>query len=314
MSSFTAVLPILLIAVLGYLSARKVWISEQETAAVTKFAFTFAIPVLLFSSTARSELPGTIEWAFLLSFYGPVVLVFLAAILAGHSLFRDDQKTQSVFGVTATYSNTTILGIPICLQLLGEESLVPLFLILYVQNIFIFTLGVLAAERESLTLAGFFRYLAKASEQFIKSPILLSVALGLLFNLLNIRLWPVLDEALLLFSKSAIPVALFVMGASLSRFRLSSGLAGIWIAVLLKSLVLPALVYLAAFHLFNVDFLWAATATLAAAMPIGISAYVFSQKYNVWTQQAASCIFVSTLLSLVTLSGLAVLLKLHQTI
>src|SRR5690606_20054687 len=121
MSSFTAVLPILLIAVLGYLSARKALISEQETAAVTRFAFTFAIPVLLFSSTARSELPGTIEWAFLLSFYGPVVLVFLAAILASRSLFKNDPKTQSVFGVTATYSNTTILGIPICLQLLGEE-------------------------------------------------------------------------------------------------------------------------------------------------------------------------------------------------
>ncbi len=311
MSSFTAILPILLVAVLGYLLARKALISEPETAAISKFAFTFAIPALLFSGTARSELPDSIEWTFLLSFYGPVVLVFVIAILAGRSLFKQDEKSQSVFGVSATYSNTTILGIPICLQLLGEASLVPLFVILYIQNIFIFTLGVLAAERESLTLAGFFRYLAKASGQFIKSPILLSVALGLLFNLLHIRLWPILDEALLLFSKAAIPVALFVMGASLSGFRITRGLRSIWIPVLLKNLVLPVLVYLAAFHLFKIDFLWAATATLAAAMPIGISAYVFSQKYSVWTQQAASCIFVSTLLSLVTLSGLVVFLRLN---
>lgn len=309
MLSFTAVLPILLISVLGYLSARKELMSEQETAAISKFTFTFAIPFLLFSSTVRSELPGTIEWTFLLSFYGPVVLVFLIAIFAGCSLFRSDEKTQSVFGVSATYSNTTILGIPVCLELLGEASLVPLFVILYVQNIFIFTLGVLAAERENLTLASFFRYLVKTLEQFIRSPILLSVALGLLFNLSNVQLWPILDEALRLFSKAAIPLALFVMGASLSYFRFSIGLGSIWIAVFLKNLALPVLVYLAAFHLFKVDFLWGATATLAAAMPIGISAYVFSQKYNVWTQQAASCILVSTLLSLVTLSGWSILLK-----
>jgi|SRR5690554_2041534 predicted permease len=309
MSSLTSGLAIFLIAILGYMSAKKELISEQETNAISKFAFAFAIPVLLFYSAARSELPSTIEWTFLLSFYGPVALVFLLAIFAGSSLFRSDEKTQSVFGVSSTYSNTTILGIPLCLELLGEASLVPLFVILCVQNIFIFTLGVLAAERDSLTLAGFFHYLAKTFEQFVRSPILLSVALGLLFNLFNVQFLSVLDEALLLFSRAAIPVALFVMGASLSYFRFSIGLSSIWTAVLLKNVALPVLVYLAAFHLFKVDFLWGATATLAAAMPIGISAYVFSQKYQVWTQQAASSILVSTLLSLVTLGGWSVLLK-----
>ena len=89
---------------------------------VSKFSFT--IPTL-FISMVKFALPKSIEWGFLLS----VVMVLRLRLLLAKGLFGYDYKSQSAYGVAATYSNITIVDISFCLQALGPESMLPLFII-----------------------------------------------------------------------------------------------------------------------------------------------------------------------------------------
>ncbi len=300
MQVLSAIFPILLISIIGYLAARKGLVSSKETDGISKFTFTLAVPALLFISTTRVNIPDFAVWDFIFSFYAGVIIVFLCGIVLAKHIFHYDHASQSVFGVSAAYSNTTIVGIPVCLQTLGPDSMLPLFIIISIQNLFIFFIGIMAAEREDFRLSRTLSYLKNMAYKLIKSPITLSLILGISFNLLNIKIVTPVEKSLELFAQSAIPAALFVLGASLTQFRLTSNLRETLTLVALKNILLPAVVYVFSFHIFAIDKLWASTAIIAAAMPIGISAYIFSQKYHSCNTQVASSILLSTTLSFVT--------------
>jgi predicted permease len=53
---------------------------------------------------------------------------------------------------------------------------------------------------------------------------------------------------------------------------------------------------------FDIDPLWAKTAILGASMPVGISAYVFSIRYNAGQAAVAAASVISTLASLLPLT------------
>jgi predicted permease len=70
----------------------------------------------------------------------------------------------------------------------------------------------------------------------------------------------------------------------------------------------PLCVWLLARFVFDLQPIWVAVATLAAALPTGANFYMMAQRYDVFLQRATSTVLVSTALSIVTLSMLLALL------
>lgn len=118
-----------------------------------------------------------------------------------------------------------------------------------------------------------------------------------------------LEYSITLLSQAAVPAALFVLGASLNKYKMRGNISPALVIVALKMLLLPLIVWLFVFRVFSVDPLWASTALLTAAMPIGISVYVFSQKYQKYEVPIATGIVPSTVLSVVTLAVISVYVK-----
>ena len=71
---------------------------------------------------------------------------------------------------------------------------------------------------------------------------------------------------------------------------------------MLKLLVMPALMWLTMVKLFKVEPLWAQAGVMIAAMPVGISVYIFARRYDRCETVAATAIVLSSLLSVVTIS------------
>ena len=65
---------------------------------------------------------------------------------------------------------------------------------------------------------------------------------------------------------------------------------------------MPALVYLLASRVFDIEPLWMMVAVMMAAQPTGVMTYIFAEKYKVGQAIATTSIFLSTSLSMVTLS------------
>ncbi len=309
MEIIATIFPILAVSAVGFLTARKNILNRIECDALSKFVFTFLIPALLFIGTVKAKIPENMEWEFLFSYYSAVLFVYLVGVVLSKVLFNCGSHEQSVFGMGAAYSNATIVGIPICIYVLGERSLLPLFIIISVHNLALFVVGVFIAERGSLSISSFFQSTLKILKDLALSPITGSLMLGGVINIFNIPLIKPLDDSITLLSEAAVPAALFVLGASLNKYKMRGNISPALVIVALKMLLLPLLVWFLVFNVFSVDPLWASTALLTAAMPIGISVYVFSQKYQKYEAPIATGIVLSTVLSVVTLAVISAYVK-----
>lgn len=309
MSIVSAIFPTLSLIFLGWLAARIKAFKQDECETLSKFSFNYAIPTLLFVGTAKANLPVDGNWNFLLSFYLGLFALYFIAIVFAKTVFSLGSKEQSVFALCSTYSNTTILGVPLCHQILGKDSLLPLFVIISIQNLVLFSIGIISAERDSASREKIAQQLVSVVKHLLSSPITLSLILGLVVNLVEIPIYAPLWNSLSLFSQIAIPMALFVMGTALNQYQISGKISLALMASAFKLVLLPLLVGLFAYKVFEIKPLWANTAVLASAMPVGVSAYIFAKKYNTSLALSASSIVISTLLSIVSISLLAAFMQ-----
>lgn len=295
MSVFSAIAPVVIIAALGYACRRFNWLAASETDVLERIAFNFLIPCLLFLGTATADFPADMDWHFLFAFYLVVLVVYMLGMAVGASVFHFKRRENSVFGMGCAYSNVTVLGVPITLELLGDKALVPMFVIISVHNLLIYSFGTILAEsgnQDGRTLAA---HLWRVAKDVFLNPISSSLVVGALFNLAGFSLFGPLEAALELLGRAAVPGAIFALGAALTRYRVRGALGTATVMVILKLVVMPALMWLMMGVVFDVREDWLQTAVILACMPAGISVYVFSRRYQCGETAAAAAVVLSSL-------------------
>ena len=75
----------------------------------------------------------------------------------------------------------------------------------------------------------------------------------------------------------------------------------LWLS-LCKLVIHPIFVAIGVFYLFPIDPFSAAVVVSAAALPVAGNVYILAQHYNVAPHRASAAIFISTVLSIVTVS------------
>lgn len=307
---FDAIFPVVAVAGLGYLARARQLFSELETNVIERIALWFLLPCLLFYGTATADFPETVDWNFLWGFYGVLLCVYALGMLAGRLLFRYSLRELSVFGMAGAYSNVTILGIPITLQLLGQASLVPMLMLITVHNLIIYTVGTLLAEAQPERGNSLGRRLLRIGRELLLNPVSGSLLAGAAWNLLGLGFAAAIAGTFELLRPAAIPASLFALGASLHRYHIRGAIAPASIIVLLKLLVMPWLTWWVLRDWLQVDLLWARTAVMLSAMPVGISVYVFSRRYRCCETAVATSIVLASLGAMVSISVFVWLMEL----
>ena len=136
---------------------------------------------------------------------------------------------------------------------------------------------------------------------------IIGLVLGLLFNIFSIPIPALIDDTIGIISRAALPCALFVLGASLSAYKIAGHFTEAWTIVGFKLLLQPFLVWVMAFVVFKIDPLWGAVAVMMAGMPVGINVYMFAQKYQVGLASISGAIVLSTTLAILSQSILLAL-------
>jgi len=302
---YEVIFPIFAIAVGGYLVAYKQILSREDIQGLSRFVFVIAFPLLLFNSFASMELPAPINWRFLFSYYLIVFVTFSLGMFIDKRAFSSTLQEQVIFGLGSSYSNLLLVGLPIISSGFGEQGILPLFMIVSVHSATFFSLSTVLIERgkQDGNLSGM-EIARQTLKDLIRNPIILSLAMGLGFNLTNIPIPQPIGDALDLFSRAALPCALFMLGASLNEYKLSGQLAEAGTIVGLKMVLQPLLVWVMVFLVFHLDLLWGSVAVLAAGMPIGINTYLFAQTYQANTKTLSTAILLSSIFAIFSQSVL----------
>ena len=293
------ILPVFLVIGTGYLAARLGYFSETAVDGLMKFAQNFAIPCLLFAAIARLDLSAALNWALLGSFYAGATAGFIVGLFGARLLFGRPWEDSIAIGFACLFSNSVLLGLPITERAYGADALEANFAIVAFHAPFCYALGMTVMEvvRNRGGSAG--ETARKLVRAVFSNALVLAIGLGFAVNLTGLPIPGVVNDALDLLIRAALPAALFALGGVLVRYRLEGDLRVIGLICAVSLVLHPAIVWILgqATGLSTQAF---RSAVLTAAMPPGVNSYIFAAMYGVAMRVAASAVLIATALSVVT--------------
>lgn len=287
---------------LGWLAGQLKLLGDRAGDGLSDYVFLIAVPSLIFRTLSTSGAPADSAWGYWISYFGGVAVVWIVAMVLALRLFGRDRKEAAIHGFSAGQSNTVLVGVPLILNVYGDEGAVPLFLLLAIHLPIMMSAAATLIETAGAEGKGWSIAL-RLGRTIVTHPIIIALVAGLLAQRFDFRATGAAKELIDQLAATASPCALVAMGLALKRFGFVSDLKAVATISALKLVAHPFLVWLLAFHVLPVPPVWAGVAVLFAAMPCGINAYLIAARYRTAEATASAAVAVSTALSVLTVSG-----------
>ena len=295
------ILPVFLVIGAGYAAVRLGAFSESGVEGLMKFTQNFAIPCLLFAAIARLDLGATLNWALLGSFYAGAVAGFVTGLLGARFLFGRAWPDAVAVGFACLFSNSVLLGLPITERAYGAGALEANFAIVAFHAPFCYAVGMTVMEVVRNTGGGIGATAAGIGRAVFRNALVIGIVLGFAVNLGGVPIPGVVDDALDLLIRAALPAALFGLGGVLVRYRIGGDLRIIGMVCLVSLVLHPVIVWTLG-QATGLSTSARRSAVMTAAMPPGVNTYIFAAMYGVAMRIAASSVLIATALSVVTAS------------
>ena len=233
-----------------------------------------------------------------LGILGLTIVVLGGQMLLGSGYtkaLRLKADTAGVYRFMLVFSNCGFLGYPVLRALYGDEAVFVASMYVLIFQILSFTYGVRQISAGSA-----------ASREFdIKkfcTPMVITSLLALILYLTNVRFHPMVLETLSLLDRITSPASMLVIGCVLASYPLKTifGRWHVYLFCVVRLIVIPVIVW-AILRLFITDSLILGVMVVLSAMPAATNTVLLTAKYGGDEPTAASGLFLSTLLSLITL-------------
>ena len=290
------ILPIILLGGAGFALGKVLHVDPRGLGRVVFYVFS---PVLIFDLLIENQLKLS-EAASVIGFTTSIVLtVGLITYVLGKLLKVERTALISIL-ITSMFANTGNYGLPLVSFAFGEKALPYAGIYFVTTTLLFYSLGVLLASLGHMN----FR---EAILGLFKVPTLYAVLLALLVNAFHYELPLALERAVDLASGGTIPLMLVLLGLQMTQVEFSKNLRAMQLSVSMRLLIAPLLGLLIA-ALFDIQGSARQGAMTQASMPSMVSATVLAAEYHLDSKLIAAIVFISTLLSPLTLTPLLVYL------
>lgn len=293
------IIPVFLVIGFGYVAVWRNLFTADGIEALMRFTQHFAIPCLLFQAIAKIDLGSSFDPALLSSFYAGACLCFTAGFFGARLFFGRDWEDCVAIGFCCLFSNSVLLGLPIMERAYGPDALTGNFAIIALHSPFCYGLGITAMEivrNRGQSVLVMLRGVARA---MFSNALVLAIGLGFIVNLSGFAVPDVVDDALSLVARAALPAALFALGGVLMQYRPEGDGRTIAMVCVIALVLHPALVWLFG-GLQSLPTDGFRSGVLTAAMAPGVNSYIFANMYGRAKRVAASSVLIATGVSVVT--------------
>lgn len=292
------IIPIFVLIIIGWAAKEKGFMPSEFLGPANRLVYYLAIPALVFRSISKTSLHAQFNPYVLAGTLFAILSVFFIAWGAG-MIFRISRARLGTFIQSSLHGNLGYIAFAVAYYFLGNEGLVRASIIagfaMILQN-FLAVIALQVYSDSSPSSGNIFKIIMA----ILGNPIIISAIAGILFSIIPIPIPLVIDRSLDILSSLALPLALLVIGASLSFELMRSRFASIFSVGILKLLLLPALGF-ALFRIFNLtpqDYL---PGLIILASPTATVTFVMAKEMNGDADFAVAAISTSTVLSAVTL-------------
>lgn len=291
------ILPILAVAGVGFALARYLRADVKTLSRITLYALT---PCLIFDLLTTSQI-GADELGRLLVFTVSTILgIGLLTWLIARGL-RLERATVSALLIVVMFSNGGNYGLPLAMFAFGSAALARATIYFVISVILTYTVGIVLASSGR-------RSLREAVRGVFKIPTVYAAAAAIAVMIARIQLPAFVLRPVELLSNAAIPAMLLVLGMQLERAVRPQQPALVGLAVGLR-LIAAAVLGLVLAHVVGLDGAARQAGILQASMPVAVVTTILAVEFQVEPTFVTSVVFLSTLLSPLTLTPLIALLK-----
>lgn len=222
------------------------------------------------------------------------------SILVGKFFFwKSDSGKKNIFTYGLIVSNSSFIGLPIINSLYGSLGVlytsifqIPVRVTMWSSGLALFT----DVDRK------------EAYKKLVKHPCIIAIVIGIVLMVCPFELPVFVDNTMASISKCMVPISMLAIGSMLANSKVKQLLDPSVLYYCLIRLVVYPLLTLAALRGLQVDRMLADVTVLLTGMPMAGTTAILADKYGRNSEFASQTIFVSTLLSIVTLPLLSLLL------
>jgi len=299
----SSLLPVVLLIAVGFVAGRARWMRPESVRDLSNLVFLVLTQALLFRTMSSVHLER-LDMRPVFQYFVVAAVLFFGMLL----VYGRDARA-SVLALAGIFSNTLMIGVPLIGLAYGEAGQVLLFTLISLHALVLLTMATLVLElqiaREQAAATGQQRQLWRTVGQAIRSallhPVPLPILVGLLYAQTGWGLHPVVDKPLQLLGNAFGPIALVLVGITLSQTPMGQNLMAAVRLSLVKTVLHPALMLAVGWAL-GLRGLALSVMVVAAALPIGANVFLFSQRYQKEEDTVTAAVAVSTLMSMVGIS------------
>ena len=229
--------------------------------------------------------------------------VYLITFVVARKVFSLDVREAFLLGLAAALTNHVLFILPISEILLGKSANLPIVAIISMDGMLILSGAIIAMDIMTAEDQGWRSTAVKIST----NPPILGMLAGLIYGLSGLSVAPNVGIFISNISSTASPVLLFALGVILSA-KQEEIIASLSTLIVATKLILhPIVAYFVLSILFLLPVELAKPAVMVAAAPCGVMSFMLALNYGVKVDNIARVILISSLLSLLTISFVAVI-------
>lgn len=285
------ILQLFMMIVLGFILGKMKDFDESFIDKMNCFVLNITMPCLIISSVSANK--NGIPYQDL--FLSMIILIIILPIFAYLCLKISSLKDKSLYLFMIIYPNVGFIGFPLLQSLFGKQSLLLTALINMPFNLSLFTLGMMIMSNNK-------------SFQIKKliTPGIIASLIAVLLYIFSISLPETLLQPIQLIGNMTTPLAMIIIGATLSKYPIKKILLDrkIYLFTIFIDLIIP-MIFSPLVHFLIKDTMIQAMTMIILAMPVANGAVLFAKRYQQNEFLAAKTVFLSTLLSIITIPVVA---------
>jgi len=238
-----------------------------------------------------------------ISFFMYFIAIVLGKIFV--KIIKLPENEENIYRFIIIFSNSGFMGYPIVNAVLGKQGVFYAAIFNLGFTIVLWTYGVYIIKGKKNGNMSI-----KENIKSIINPALCAVIVGFILFSFQIQLPEFIKSTLSMVGGTTTPLSMMMIGFILSEIHIKDIVNGwkIYVLSFARLIVMPGLMYII-LTFFNVDGYLLQIPVLIAAMPAAANTAIISSRYNANYKLASKGVFITTLLSIITIPFIISLIK-----
>lgn len=278
---------------IGFVIAKTGLFEGDFNQKLTKFVLNLTMPCMIIASVMT---PQNVTIALKDIMISTILLVLVLPVFAYICIYLlPFIKHKGLYMFMMMYPNVGFMGFPLMQSIFGNESILSTAIINMSFNLSLFTLGVIVmnygqTDRPQLQLKN------------LLSPDVISSLIAILIYILKIELPKVIVNPITLIGNMTTPLAMIIIGATLAVYKIRDIFSDVkvYFFTIFIDVIIPIIFY-PFISAFIRDAKLQEMTLIILAMPVANGAALFAKTYGQDEFLAAKTVFISTLMSIITI-------------